>query len=144
MKIKIINGPNLNMLGSRDPSHYGYKTYDDLVKEITNYCKKLKIDVTVVQSNHEGIIIDEIQKTFEKYDGLIINPGAYTHYSYAIRDALEILSCPIVEVHLSNIYKRESFRSVSVIKDVVSHSIIDKGIAGYLEAIKYLVNNDLD
>lgn len=140
MKIKVINGPNLNMLSYRNIYHYGKSTYDELVQLINNYCQKLQIDVNIIQSNHEGVIIDEIHKTIlEQYDGLIINPGAYTHYSYAIRDALEMLTCPIVEVHLSNIYNREAFRSINVIKDVVSHSIINKGVDGYIEAIKYLL-----
>jgi len=128
------------MLGNRDSHHYGNSTYDELVQRIVNYCQDLQIEVDVVQSNHEGIIIDEIHKIiFEKYDGLIINPGAFTHYSYAIRDALEILTCPVVEVHLSNIYEREAFRSINVIKDVVSYSIIGKGQDGYIDAIKYLL-----
>lgn len=139
MRIKIINGPNINMLGIRDKSVYGDNSYQDLLTLIQNYCITKNINIEIIQSNNEGTIIDEIHDVINsKFDGLIINPGAYTHYSYAIRDALSILKITKVEVHISDIYHRESFRSINVIRDVVDFSIVGKGIEGYLEAIDYL------
>lgn len=140
MKVKIINGPNLNLLGRRNPEIYGSHTYEDLKKMVQDYAAKQCIDVSIIQSNHEGVLIDEIQSLLgSDYDGLIINPGALTHYSYAIRDSLEVLTIPIVEVHLSDIEAREDFRKVSVIKDVVDFRIWGKGIKGYLQALDYLL-----
>ncbi len=134
LKILVINGPNLNMLGRRSKEHYGNKTLDDIIllmKFIDN------VEIKHYQSNHEGDLIDYIQE-FEKYDGLIINPGAYTHTSIAIRDALEIVTIPKVEVHLSNINSREKFREVNYISDVVDKSYIGLKEQGYIEAVKYL------
>ena len=138
MNILVINGPNLNMLGIRDKNIYGDKSYSYLVKMIKDYAKKNKIKVKCVQSNYEGKIIDYIHKSLFKFDGIIINAGAYTHYSYAIKDALNCVNIPKVEVHISNIYEREDFRKVSVIKDECIASIIGKGFNGYLEAIDLL------
>ena len=138
MNILVINGPNLNMLGERDKSIYGNNTYKDLVKLIKDYAKEKSVKVKCVQSNYEGKIIDYIHKSIGKFDAIIINAGAYTHYSYAIKDALNLVKIPKVEVHISNIYEREDFRKISVIKDECDYSIIGQGIKGYLLAIDYL------
>ncbi len=142
MKIKVINGPNLNMLGNRKVNVYGENSYSDLEKLIYSFCSEGNIECEVIQSNYEGKIIDAIHSAYyDDVDFLIINPGAFTHYSYAIRDALEILKCIIIEVHISDIYNREDFRKVNLMSDVVSHSIIGKGLKGYLEAINYGLEN---
>ena len=138
MNILVINGPNLNMLGARDKSIYGNNTYKDLVKSIKDYAKEKSVKVKCVQSNYEGKIIDYIHKSIGKFDAIIINAGAYTHYSYAIKDALNLVKIPKVEVHISNIYEREDFRKISVIKDECDYSIVGQGIKGYLLAIDYL------
>jgi 3-dehydroquinate dehydratase-2 len=138
MNILVINGPNLNMLGVRDKNIYGNNTYKDLVKLIKDYAKEKSVKVKCVQSNYEGKIIDYIHKSIGKFDAIIINAGAYTHYSYAIKDALNLVKIPKVEVHISNIYEREEFRKISVIKDECDYSIIGQGIKGYLLAIDYL------
>ena len=138
MNILVINGPNLNMLGIRDKSIYGNNTYKDLVKLIKDYAKEKSVKVKCVQSNYEGKIIDYIHKSIGKFNAIIINAGAYTHYSYAIKDALNLVKIPKVEVHISNIYEREEFRKISVIKDECDYSIVGQGIKGYLLAIDYL------
>ena len=138
MNILVINGPNLNMLGVRDKNIYGNNTYKDLVKLIKDYAKEKSVKVKCVQSNYEGKIIDYIHKSIGKFDAIIINAGAYTHYSYAIKDALNLVKIPKVEVHISNIYEREEFRKISVIKDECDYSIVGQGIKGYLLAIDYL------
>ena len=138
MNILVINGPNLNMLGERDKNIYGKNTYKDLVKSIKDYAKEKSVKVKCVQSNYEGKIIDYIHKSIGKFDAIIINAGAYTHYSYAIKDALNLVKIPKVEVHISNIYEREDFRKISVIKDECDYSIVGQGIKGYLLAIDYL------
>lgn len=143
MNILIINGPNLNMLGIREPEIYGYETYHNLIEKINLYSKEKDCHATFFQSNHEGKIIDYIQKHYKKIDALIINPGAFTHYSYAIRDCLSIVSVPIIEVHISNINERESFRKTSVIKDVVSQTIMGRGTQGYLDAIDILLEMNI-
>ena len=138
MNILVINGPNLNMLGVRDKNIYGNNTYKDLVKSIKDYAKEKSVKVKCVQSNYEGKIIDYIHKSIGKFDAIIINAGAYTHYSYAIKDALNLVKIPKVEVHISNIYEREDNRKISVIKDECDYSIVGQGIKGYLLAIDYL------
>ena len=138
MNILVINGPNLNMLGVRDKSIYGETSYNDLVKMIKEYAKEKNVKVKCVQSNYEGKIIDYIHKSIGKFDAIIINAGAYTHYSYAIKDALNLVNIPKVEVHISNIYEREELRKVNVIKDECNYSIVGQGIKGYLLAIDYL------
>jgi 3-dehydroquinate dehydratase-2 len=138
MHILIINGPNLNMLGSRRPEVYGYKSLDEINAYIKDYFKK--VEVSFFQSNEEGKIIDEIQRLAEKYDGLVINPGALTHYSYAIRDAIESIDRPVVEIHISNIAAREGFRQKSVISDVCAGSISGFGIYGYILAVQSLAH----
>lgn len=138
MNILVINGPNLNMLGIRDKNIYGDKSYKDLLRLIKDYCKKNNVKVKCVQSNYEGKIVEYIQKSLNKYDGIVINAGAYTHYSIAIKDALNSVKVKSVEVHISNIYEREDFRHISYIKDECVASIVGKGFDGYLEAIDIL------
>ena len=136
-KITVRNGPNLNFLGIREKEVYGSENYESLCEYIENYCSKKKIEVEIFQSNSEGQIIDFLQKAYyEKVDGIVINPGAYTHYSYAIFDALKSVSIPAVEVHLSDIHSREDFRKVSVTAPACVKQIYGKGKDGYIEAIK--------
>ena len=140
MKILVINGPNLNFLGIREKGIYGTMNYEGLVQLLEEKGKETGNEVIVFQSNHEGAIIDRIQEAyFDKTDGIVINPGAFTHYSYAIRDALASLEIPKVEIHISDITKREEFRKISVTKEVCDKQIYGKGIQGYLEAIDYLL-----
>ena len=138
MKILIINGPNLNMLGIRQPEVYGYKTYADLVSYCLEEGKKLGLEIKCFQSNHEGAIIDEIQNAYKVFDGIIINAGAYTHYSIAIMDALKSVDIPTVEVHLSDIYQREKYRHISYIKEASIKSIVGLGFEGYKLALETL------
>lgn len=136
MKILVINGPNINFLGIREKSVYGAEDYDYLLNMIGNKGEELGIAVEVFQSNHEGAIIDRIQDAyFDGTDGIVINPGAYTHYSYAIRDALASIQLPKVEIHISDITAREEFRKVSVTAPVCNKQIYGHGLKGYLEAI---------
>lgn len=142
MKILVINGPNLNLLGIREPEIYGSNTYNDLCNLLNEFASNHKIQLNILQSNHEGQIIDYIHEGyFNNYDGIIINPGAYTHYSYAIHDAISSIPTPVVEVHISDISKRESFRQYSVISDVCKKSIMGKGLNGYIEAIEFIIKN---
>jgi len=138
MRILIVNGPNLNMLGFREPTVYGSRTYRDLVRTIRRHASAAGIRVAFVQSNHEGKLIDAIQRRYRRLDGIVINPGALTHYSYALRDCIKAVGVPTVEVHLSDINAREAFRKLSVIADVCVRQISGKGFAGYLEAIDEL------
>ena len=138
MKIFVINGPNLNMLGIREPDHYGKETYSDLVKKIENYCDKKDIEVEFFQSNHEGALIDEIQRAYGKADGIVINPGAYTHTSIAILDAVKSVNIPTVEVHISKVEEREDFRQISYVRLACVKTITGHGTDGYLEAIDFL------
>ena len=140
MKILVINGPNLNMLGIREPDHYGKETYDDLVAKIQNHCKSKDIFVELFQSNHEGAIVDEIQKAYKNFDGIVINPGAYTHTSIAILDALKSVNIPTVEVHISDVTKREDFRQISYAGMACEKSFVGLGFDGYLRGIDYLMN----
>ena len=142
MKISIINGPNLNLLGKRKPEVYGCETLKDVEKWINNQPIAKKHFISWFQSNHEGEIIEKIHSLIDAVDGLIINPGALTHYSYAIRDAIEAIDLPTVEVHLSDIYSREKFRKLSVLKDVCTTQIYGKGKEGYLNALEILVNTE--
>lgn len=135
-KILVINGPNLNMLGKRKKEHYGVKTLDEINQMIKDYDSNYEYDF--FQSNYEGAIIDRIQNL--DYDAIIINPGAYTHTSVAIRDALEIADCPKVEVHLSDVFNREEFRRIDYIKDVCDITITNLREMSYIEAVKYLQN----
>jgi len=141
-RVLVIHGPNLNMLGKREPEIYGTTGLNDINKDILSLGKKLGLTVESFQSNHEGAIIDKIQEAFQKCDGLIINPAAYTHTSIAIKDALLILKIPVIEVHLSNIYKREPFRHRSMIADIATATMCGFGHNGYymaLEAIARMV-----
>lgn len=140
MNILVINGPNLNLLGIREKEIYGASTYKDLVNKIKRYAKEKNIKVKCVQTNYEGKIIDYIQNSINKYQGIIINAGAYTHYSVAIKDALKAVSIPCVDVHISDINNREDYRKVNYIKDECIASIINKGFDGYIEAIDLLMN----
>ena len=139
MKILVINGPNLNMLGIREPSHYGRETYAELCKKIEDHCKAKGIEVDIYQSNHEGDLVDRIQKAyFDKVDGIVINPAAYTHTSVALLDAVKSVSIPTVEVHISKVEEREDFRQVSFIRAACVKTVTGHGTAGYLEAIDFL------
>ena len=139
MKILVINGPNLNMLGIREPDIYGRTTYGDLVRIIEDYCKEKQVAVKVFQSNHEGGIVDEIQKAYGKFDGIIINPAAYTHTSIAILDALKSVALPAVEIHISDVTQREDFRQISYAGMACFDHIIGKGIDGYKIAVDKLI-----
>lgn len=140
MKILVINGPNINFLGIREKGIYGRETYDYLVEMIGNYGDKAGTEVEVFQSNYEGGIIDRIQEAYtDGTDGIVINPGAFTHYSYAIRDALASIEIPKIEVHISNVHKREEFRHKSVTAPVCTGQIAGLGLRGYLYAIEELV-----
>ncbi|MCP3873565.1 MAG: type II 3-dehydroquinate dehydratase [Desulfobacteraceae bacterium] len=140
-KIKIINGPNLNMLGKREPEIYGSVTLDQINSDLDKKAKPLGIDLGFFQSNHEGAIVDKIHEFFnENIKGVIINPGALTHTSVALRDALLLLSCPIVEIHLSNIYKRESFRHKSMLADIATGQVCGFGHYGYQMALNAIAN----
>ncbi len=140
MKIMIINGPNLNLLGIREPEIYGSKTFSDLEEMIESYCEKKGIEAVSLQSNSEGEIIDFIHHALNNYDGIVINPGAYTHYSYAIADAISSVGVPTVEVHISDIDKREEFRRISVTKASCVSQIKGHGFDGYIEAIDFLTD----
>ncbi len=139
MKILVINGPNLNMLGIREPDHYGRETYSDLCKKIQDYCKNKNIEVKLYQSNHEGDLVDEIQNAYGNVDGIVINPGAYTHTSIAILDAVKSVNIPTVEVHISKVEAREDFRQISYVRLACVKTITGHGTDGYLEAIDYLI-----
>ena len=139
MKLLVINGPNINMLGIREPEVYGTQTYDDLCRLVTAYAARRGIDVEIFQSNHEGDLVDKIQAAYGVADGIVLNPAAYTHTSIAILDAVKAVGIPTVEVHLSDLSHREPFRQVSYVRTACCKAIIDHGIDGYLEAMDYLV-----
>lgn len=140
MKLLILNGPNLNMLGIREPDIYGKSTYNDLIEMIGNHCKELGVDAEFKQSNHEGDLVDYIQAAyFEKVDGIVINPGAYTHTSVALLDALKAVQIPTVEVHISKVDEREDFRQISYVSKIAKKTIIGKGFDGYIEAVDFLI-----
>ena len=140
MKVLVINGPNLNMLGIREPDHYGKETYGDLVNKIEKYCKEKNIYCECYQSNHEGCLVDKIQEAYGKYDGIVINPAAYTHTSIAIFDAVKSVMIPTVEVHISDVTSREDFRQISYIRAACIKTISGKGTDGYLLAIDEIIN----
>ena len=140
MRILVINGPNLNMLGIREKHLYGDKTYKALVKLIKENAKLRKIKVDCYQSNYEGDIVTKIQKAYNKYDGIVINPGAYTHTSVAILDALKSVNIPTVEVHITDVDNREDFRQISYVKKFAFLTITGKGFDGYIEAIDAIIN----
>lgn len=138
MKILIINGPNLNMLGIREPEKYGKDTLESINSEIKQYCDFNKIEVEFYQSNHEGDIIEKLHSARGAFDGIVLNAGAFTHYSYAIRDAIPITEIPVVEVHLTNVHAREEFRHNSVIAPVCKGQICGFGSKSYLVAVRAL------
>lgn len=140
MKILVINGPNLNLLGIREPEIYGGNTYSDLVQMVTDYAVTRGVGVQFYQSNHEGDLVDAIQRAyFDNLDGIVINPGAYTHTSVAILDAVKAVNIPTIEVHISDVSSREDFRQISYIRQVAKATISGKGFAGYNEAIDILI-----
>ncbi len=139
MKLLIINGPNLNMLGIREPDHYGRETYEGLVEKIRAHATARGATVDFIQSNHEGDLVDAIQSAYATYDGIVINPGAYTHTSIAILDAVKAVSVPTVEVHISDVGTREDFRRVSYIRAACIATVSGHGTNGYLEAIDLLL-----
>lgn len=142
MKILVINGPNLNMLGIREPDIYGKHTYADLVEMIKSAADEKGAEVEFFQSNHEGVIVDKIQEAYGNKDGIIINPAAYTHTSVAILDALKTVAIPTVEVHISDINEREEFRRHSYVSMVAEKTICGKGFKGYIEALFYLLEKN--
>lgn len=139
MNILVINGPNLNLLGSREPEIYGHETLDEIMRWLADQPEARGHSLEYFQSNHEGAIIDRIHQALGQADGILINPGAYTHYSYAIRDALVAVELPTVEVHLSDITARESFRRTSVIKDICITQVTGLGKESYQIGLKYLI-----
>ena len=144
MKIYVINGPNLNMLGIREPEHYGKTTYNELCEAVKRHAEGRGAEVVIYQSNHEGDLVDKIQEAyFEGAGGIVINPGAYTHTSIGILDAIKAVSIPTVEVHISDVDAREDFRKVSYVSLAARKTIKGHGINGYLEAIDYLVKEQL-
>lgn len=138
VKILVINGPNLNMLGIREPVHYGSETYSDLVTKIQQHCVNRGVEVEVFQSNHEGALVDAIQGAYGIVEGIVINPGAYTHTSIALLDAVKAVGIPTVEVHISKVKEREDFRQISYIRQACVKTITGHGTDGYLEAIDFL------
>lgn len=145
MRILVINGPNLNFLGIREKTIYGNENYEYLVNMIEDYCKEKNIEVECYQSNHEGAIIDKIQEAyFNGTNGIVINPGAYTHYSYAIRDALaSVTTFPKIEIHISDVNSREEFRHISVTEPACDGQIVGQGLKGYLMAIDMIVEKNI-
>ena len=141
MKLMVINGPNLNMLGIREPAHYGRETYADLIAKIEKHAEKLGVEVVCMQSNHEGDLVDFIQSALGICDGIIINPGAYTHTSIAILDAAKSVSLPLIEVHISKVEEREDFRQVSYIRMAAVKTITGHGTDGYVEAMDFLADH---
>ena len=138
--IAVIHGPNLNLLGQREPEVYGKDTISDINQRINQKADKLNVKVNIFQSNHEGEIVDFIQKNYDKCDGIVINPGGLTHYSIVLRDALVAVQIPVLEVHISNIYKREEFRHKSVIAPIAEGQITGLGVQGYSLALEALIN----
>lgn len=139
MKILVINGPNINMLGIREPGIYGSDSFEMLCNNVKEHAEKAGIEVKLFQSNHEGALVDEIQAAYGIFDGIVINPGAYTHTSIALLDALKAVSIPTVEVHISDVASREDFRQISYIRRACVKTICGHGLAGYTEAIDYLI-----
>lgn len=144
MKILVINGPNINMLGIREPDIYGKDTYIDLINLCREAAEEVGVEIDCFQSNHEGDIVDKIQEAYRKVDGIVINPAAYTHTSIAIADALKAVSIPTVEVHISDVDEREEFRKISYVRDIAINTIKGYGFEGYRMAIRELawrINN---
>ncbi len=138
MNILVINGPNLNMLGIREPDIYGSETYENLCGMISRHAEEIGVSVEIYQSNHEGCLVDKIQQAYGKADGIVINPAAYTHTSVALLDALKAVGIPAVEVHISDVSQREDFRQISFVRNYCEKTITGHGFRGYLEAMDYL------
>ena len=138
MNILVINGPNLNMLGIREPAIYGSQNYENLCQMITQHAENIGVSVEIYQSNHEGCLVDKIQQGYGKVDGIVINPAAYTHTSVALLDALKAVGIPAVEVHISDVSQREDFRQISFVRNFCEKTITGHGFGGYLEAMDYL------
>lgn len=139
MKFLIVNGPNLNLLGIREPEHYGRQSYEELARQVREHGEKLGVETEMFQSNHEGALVDRIQQAYwEGVDGIVLNPAAYTHTSVALLDVLKAVSIPAVEVHISDVQEREDFRQISYVRRAVVATISGKGFAGYLEAMDLL------
>ena len=141
MKLLVLNGPNLNMLGVREPEIYGKETYDDLCRMVKEHAEKRGIDVALYQSNHEGDLIDRIQMAYGEIDGIVFNPGGYTHTSVALCDAVKAVEIPTVEVHISDVASREDFRQVSYIRAACIATVSGHGLKGYLEAMDLLIGD---
>ena len=139
MKLLIINGPNINMLGIREPAIYGKESYADLCQKIKNYANARGVLVELFQSNHEGALVDAIQEAYGKADGIVINPAAYTHTSIAILDALKSVGIPAVEVHISNVSEREAYRQISYVREACIATVQGEGTDGYLHAMEILI-----
>ena len=140
MRILVLNGPNINMLGIREPGIYGKETFLDLLDLIKKCAKRFEVDIEQYQSNHEGCLVDRIQESYGNIDGIVINPAAYTHTSVAILDALKSVDIPTVEVHISDVTSREDFRQISYVRLACEKTIMGQGIDGYRQAVEYLVN----
>lgn len=143
MKLLIINGPNINMLGIREPGIYGAESYEMLCRRVTEHAEARGVIAELYQSNHEGDLVDEIQRAYKRIDGIVINPGAYTHTSIALLDALKAVGIPAVEVHISKVEEREAFRQISYIRAACVKTITGHGISGYIEAMDFLINEAL-
>ncbi len=141
MKILVLNGPNINMLGIREPAIYGKENYASLIAKIQNHANERGIELKILQSNHEGVLVDAIQESYKKVDGIVINPAAYTHTSVALLDALKAVGTPTVEVHISDVSKREDFRQISYVREACIATISGHGTDGYLEAIDLLIEH---
>jgi len=141
MKLLVLNGPNLNMLGIREPDIYGKETYDDLCRMVKEHAEKRGIDVALYQSNHEGDLIDRIQMAYGEIDGIVFNPGGYTHTSVALCDAVKAVGIPTVEVHISDVASREDFRQVSYVRAACIATVAGHGLKGYLEAMDLLIGD---
>ena len=139
MKLLVINGPNINMLGIREPGIYGSQNYADLCELIKKHAEKIGVEVVIYQSNHEGDLVDKIQEAYGNADGIVINPGAYTHTSVALLDAVKAVNIPTVEVHISEVSKREAFRQISYIRAACVKTITGQGLAGYTQAMDFLM-----
>lgn len=144
MKILVLNGPNLNMLGIREPDMYGRQTYQDLEKFVDSVCREKGVYYEMYQTNWEGELVDRIQQAYQKFDGIVINPAAYTHTSVAILDAVKAVAVPTVEVHLTEVSEREEFRHISYIGLAAAKTITGKGFDGYREAVEWLLENVQD